>query len=82
MDLPRDRNIFLNHIVIETNTPRKLAYFKGAIGNKRIFRIFGYCALRVILMTENVLVPARKFAKKFGEYRDIETSGKTVWTPS
>lgn len=33
-------------------------------------------------MTENTLVPASKFAKNFGEYRDVATSGKTVLVQS
>jgi len=33
-------------------------------------------------MTEKTMVPASKFAKNFGEYRDIATSGKTVLVQS
>jgi len=33
-------------------------------------------------MTESTLVPASKFAKNFGEYRDVATSGKTVLVQS
>ena len=33
-------------------------------------------------MTESTVVPASKFAKNFGEYRDVATSGKTVLVQS
>jgi len=33
-------------------------------------------------MAESTLVPASKFAKNFGEYRDVATSGKTVLVQS
>lgn len=33
-------------------------------------------------MAENTVVQASKFAKNFGEYRDVATSGKTVLVQS
>jgi hypothetical protein len=33
-------------------------------------------------MAESTVVPASKFAKNFGEYRDVATSGKTVLVQS